>query len=347
MGSKRQRLSSAIAVPSSAQGDDQDDQPPARRRRADAADDDDQDDNDDEEARGRTGDHVEEEDEDVGGGKRASGTRRSHEEGGERDQTEDPRDGEEGHSSKRRRADKGDEGDEGAAGGGGHYGPNGGGAEDPADTPRSASTGGFGGRGSFGLDAELRSAPKPETQEAYEDDKVKKRNRRMFGALMGHLGNARKGLQRNESLLKTRAKGKWALAPPAVLLSGRTRALSLPPCLPPGACFGHDLSRIPCHALPLVPGPQLRAYALCHGVSVGLPAPACSGGGREDQAQGEWLQDPSNGAGDVHEGERAGSREAGFHSHPDPQDRARHAHLRVGEAPEATRCVRPLERYCH
>uniref|UniRef100_A0A7S2R5E1 Pinin/SDK/MemA protein domain-containing protein n=1 Tax=Rhizochromulina marina TaxID=1034831 RepID=A0A7S2R5E1_9STRA len=47
---------------------------------------------------------------------------------------------------------------------------------------------------------------KPESQEAYEDEGVKKRNRRMFGALMGHLGTAQRLLKRDEKKIQSKAK---------------------------------------------------------------------------------------------------------------------------------------------
>lgn len=58
------------------------------------------------------------------------------------------------------------------------------------------------------VDEPVRALPprKPESQTAYEDAAVKKRDRRMFGALMGHLGSAQRAVKRDAAKLKNKSQ---------------------------------------------------------------------------------------------------------------------------------------------
>lgn len=51
-----------------------------------------------------------------------------------------------------------------------------------------------------------RIEKKPEAQEAYEEEGVKKRNKRMFGALLGHLGTAQRLLKRDAAKIQNQAR---------------------------------------------------------------------------------------------------------------------------------------------
>ena len=63
-------------------------------------------------------------------------------------------------------------------------------------------------QGSYDLENNFSAASRPHNQEAYVKPEAVRRNKRMFGALMGHLSLAKQRLEKDSSLIEKQDKLK-------------------------------------------------------------------------------------------------------------------------------------------